>query len=70
MLISSEQNNLIMIASCLLLAINYIMHSQSIMGGRDIVLALQLHKQYVLPSCEGMELKIASVIQQQYDLGL
>ncbi len=39
------------------------------MGGRDIVLALQLHKQFVLPSCEGIELKIASVIQK-YDLGL
>ncbi len=58
-----------MIASCLLFAISYIIHSQSIMGGRDIVLALQLHKQFVLPSCEGIELKIASVIQK-YDLSL
>lgn len=52
-----------MIVICLLLAINDIIHSQSIMGGGNIVLAFQLHTRYVLPSCEGMELKLASVIK-------
>lgn len=45
------------ISVCLLLTISYIIPSQSSMGGRNIVLALQQHK-LVLPSCECMELKL------------